>query len=80
VPHPAFIEEIFSFASGEDADGNPLLTNKDLSRILGKRRAETRATNKEYTLQFAHRLFGSAKYVRLSSSLLYDGLTFILLV
>jgi len=60
VPHPAFIEELFSFATAKDAAGNPLLTNKDVSRIMGKRRAESKATNKEYSLQFAHRLFASA--------------------
>ncbi|KAI9568890.1 hypothetical protein HD554DRAFT_2204878 [Boletus coccyginus] len=60
VPHPALIEELLSFATGKNAVGNPLLTNKDLSRILGKRRAESKATNKEYSLRFAHRLFGSS--------------------
>jgi hypothetical protein len=60
LTHPAYIEELYSFATGKDADGNPLFTNKDLSRILGKRRAESKATNKNYSLRFAHRLFSSA--------------------
>lgn len=63
VPHLPFIEELLSFATGKDAAGNPLLTARDLSRILGKRRAESKAMNKEYNLQFSHRLFGSAKCV-----------------
>ncbi|KAI9568887.1 hypothetical protein HD554DRAFT_2096480 [Boletus coccyginus] len=67
VPHPAFIEELSSFATGKDAVGNPLLTNKDLSRILGKRRAESKATNKEYNLRFAHRVFGSTNASTMST-------------
>ncbi|KAF8552955.1 Cloroperoxidase, partial [Imleria badia] len=59
VPHPAFVEELLSFASGKDAAGNPLLTHRDLSRISGKRRVESKAANKEYSLNFAHRLFSS---------------------
>ncbi|KAG8220432.1 Chloroperoxidase [Butyriboletus roseoflavus] len=60
VIHPPFVEELFSFATGKDTAGNPLLTVKDLSRILGKRRAESKATNKEYSLRLFHRLFSSA--------------------
>ncbi|KAG6382045.1 Chloroperoxidase [Boletus reticuloceps] len=60
VPDPAVIEQLFSFATGKDANGKPLLMGKDLSRILGKRRVESKASNKEYSLQFAHKIFGSA--------------------
>jgi len=60
VPHLPFIEELFSFATGKDAAGKPLLTIRDLSRILGKRRAESKATNKEYSSRLSHRLFGSS--------------------
>jgi len=60
VNHPPYVEELFTFATGKDADGRPLFTNKDLSRILGKRRAESRARNKEYSLRLPHRLFSSA--------------------
>ncbi|KAF8548982.1 Cloroperoxidase [Imleria badia] len=60
APHSPYVEEFISFATGKDAAGNPLFTNNDLSRILGKRRAVSKATNKNYSLQFAHRLFSSA--------------------
>lgn len=72
VPHPPFIEELFSFATSKDAAGKPLLTTKDLSRILGKRRAESKATNKEYSLRFADRIFSSAKCV-VAPSCMTDG-------
>ncbi|KAG8220434.1 Chloroperoxidase [Butyriboletus roseoflavus] len=67
VIHPPFIEELFSFATGKDAAGNPLLTLKDLSRILGKRRVESKATNKEYSLRFADRIFSSANASTIST-------------
>ncbi|KAF8558699.1 Cloroperoxidase [Imleria badia] len=60
VKHEAFIEELLSFATGKDADGNPLLTKSDMSRIMGKRRAEAKVTNKAYTTSLYHRVFGSA--------------------
>jgi len=60
VPHPPYVEELFTFATGKDADGKPLLLDKDLSRILGKRRAESKAINKDHSLRFIHRLFSTA--------------------
>ena len=63
IKYVPFIEELLSFSTGKDAEGKPLFTRKDLSRIMGKRRAEAKATNKEYTTSFFHRMFGSAKYV-----------------
>ena len=63
IKHVPFIEELLSFATGKDADKNPLLTIKDMSRILGKRRAEAQATNPQYTTSFFHKIFGSTKYV-----------------
>lgn len=61
--YPPYVEELISFATGKDADGKPLLTTGDLSRILGKRRAVSKATNNDYSLRFIHRLFSSSKYV-----------------
>jgi len=58
--HVPFIEELLSFATGKDAEGREILTIKDMSRILGKRRAEAKATNKDYTLSLFHKIFGSA--------------------
>lgn len=63
INHPPYVEELFSFATGKDTAGNPLLTTKDLSRMLGKRRAESKVMNKAHTLHLIHRLFGSAKCI-----------------
>lgn len=63
MKHLEFIEELLSFATGNDADGKPLITKKDMSRIQGKRRAEAKVTNKDYTLSLFHKIFGSSKYV-----------------
>ncbi|KAG1871429.1 hypothetical protein F4604DRAFT_1955833 [Suillus subluteus] len=41
--------------TGKDKDGNDLITTKDLSRMLGKRRA----VNKEFSHSFFHKIFGS---------------------
>ncbi|KAF8841957.1 Cloroperoxidase [Paxillus ammoniavirescens] len=55
----SFINEMLNAASGKDRNGNAILTVEDLSKISGKRRAEARATNKEFTLAFVHKIFGS---------------------
>jgi len=59
-PHVPFVEDLLTFASGKDAEGRDLFTIKDMSRILGKRRAEARATNKDFTTSLFHKVFGSA--------------------
>lgn len=43
--------------------GSPLLTKKDLSLALFKRRRDARAENPQYTESLFHNGFGSAKYV-----------------
>ncbi|KAF9225398.1 Cloroperoxidase [Gyrodon lividus] len=55
----SFINQMLDAASGKDKEGNVILTVNDLSNISGKRRAEARATNKEFTLGFLHKIFGS---------------------
>ncbi|KAJ6603250.1 Chloroperoxidase [Mycena vulgaris] len=59
-PHIPFITELLGSASGNDSDGNRILTAADLSRYSGKRRAEAKATNPEFTLDKFHKTFGSA--------------------
>ncbi|KAG2140655.1 Chloroperoxidase [Suillus clintonianus] len=59
IKHVPFIEELLAAATGKDNDGNRVITTKDLSRMLGKRRAEARAVNKEFSLSFFHKIFGS---------------------
>jgi len=48
--HLPYVKELLESASGKDADGNPLVTLEDLSSMLSKRRAESRATNPEFSL------------------------------
>lgn len=57
--HTPFIEELLVAATGRDKEDNTVITTKDLSRILGKRRAVARAVNKEFSLSFFHKIFGS---------------------
>jgi hypothetical protein len=66
VKHVPFIEELLAVSTARDKDGNDIITAKDLSRILGKRRAVARAVNKEFSLSFFHKIFGSTKYAVVS--------------
>lgn len=65
--HVPYIEELLAAASSKDKHGNDVVIVKDLSNLLGKRRAVSRAVNKELTLKTFHRLFGCAKYLISSS-------------
>jgi hypothetical protein len=65
------VEGLLDSASGKDKDGNTLLLPKDLSAYSGKRRADARATNPEYTTSLIHRIFGSCKYDVFSLLFLY---------
>ncbi|KAG5351655.1 putative sterigmatocystin biosynthesis peroxidase stcC [Termitomyces sp. T112] len=58
--HVPFVEELLEFATGNDVDGNKVLTIADLSRILSKRRAECRAENPKFSLDKVHERFGNA--------------------
>ncbi|KAG1732729.1 Chloroperoxidase [Suillus lakei] len=60
IKHVPFIEELLAAATGKDKDGDDVITTKDCSRMLGKRRAVARAVNKEFSLSFFHKVFGSA--------------------
>lgn len=60
MKHIPFIEELLAANTGKDQYGNEILTTKDLSSILGKRRAVARAINSEFSLSFFHKVFGSA--------------------
>ena len=55
------VHGLLNSATGKDGDGNPLLLPNDLSLYSGKRRADARATNPQYTTSLAHRMFGSSK-------------------
>ncbi|KAF9453352.1 Cloroperoxidase [Macrolepiota fuliginosa MF-IS2] len=59
-PHERYIRDLLESATGNDKDGNPLLVAKDISKSLSKRRVESRSNNKDFTLDFSHRTFGSS--------------------
>lgn len=67
--HVPYIEELLAAASNKDKDGNDVVTVKDLSKLLGKRRAVSRAVNKEFTLKLFHKLFGCANASLLLSTM-----------
>ncbi|KAG2146856.1 Chloroperoxidase, partial [Suillus bovinus] len=67
--HVPYIEELLSAASGKDKDGNDVVIIKDLSKLLGKRRAVSRAVNKEFKLKTFHKLFGCANASLLLSTM-----------
>lgn len=67
--HVPYIEELLAAASSKDKDGNDVITVKDLSKLLGKRRAVSRAVNKEFTLKRFHKLFGCANASLLLSTM-----------
>ena len=48
-----------------DFDMSRTLTPADLSRRLGERRRESKASNGQYSQDHGHKMFGSSKYVRL---------------
>ncbi len=45
-----------------DLDLSGTITATDMSRRLGERRREAKATNGQYSQDFGHKLFGSGKY------------------
>lgn len=62
-PNLPLVRELLASASGIDQDGNPLLTRKDLSDALAKRRVQCRASNPHFSNSFFHKMFGSSKYL-----------------
>ncbi|KZM20048.1 uncharacterized protein EKO05_0009824 [Ascochyta rabiei] len=59
-PDSQLVEELLSAATGKGEDGAVLLTKKDLSRQLAKRRSEARVENSKYSESLFHNMFGSA--------------------
>jgi hypothetical protein len=61
-PHVGYITELLSSASGKDKlTGERILTAEDLSKFSSKRRADARKYNKDFSLDFLHKIFGSTK-------------------
>ena len=56
-PVPRLVEELLASATGPNGD----LTPADLSRISGKRRAESKKANGQFSLTTFHKFFGSSK-------------------
>lgn len=61
-PDIELVEQLLGSATGGSEDSR-VLTRKDLSAILSRRRAECRLSNSNYSETFFHKGFGSAKYV-----------------
>lgn len=59
-PHLPFVKELLESATGRDEDGNPLLTEADVSRMLVKRRKEAEVANPHYTTSKFHEVFGAS--------------------
>lgn len=60
-PDLQLVDDLLREATGKTVNGAPMLTKKDLSLALSKRRANARKTNEGYTESTFHNLFGSAK-------------------
>tara|TARA_R110002003_G_scaffold189_4_gene14734 strand:+ start:816 stop:1481 length:666 start_codon:yes stop_codon:yes gene_type:complete len=65
-PDLALVEQLLAGATGKDASGRPVLTKKDLSLALAKRRKEARVSNPAYSESLFHNGFGAAKLVHLA--------------
>jgi len=67
-----YITSLLSSASGKDQQtGEPILTSKDISKFSSIRRIQSQALNKNFKLDFIHKIFGSTKYVTFSQSYIY---------
>ena len=62
VPDQELVDELLKSATGKASDGTPLLTKRDLSLQLSKRRIEAKRSNSAYSESKFHNMFGSAKY------------------
>ncbi|KAJ7743576.1 hypothetical protein B0H16DRAFT_1664123 [Mycena metata] len=58
-PYLPLVNDLLASATGKDSAGNIVFTHADLSRASGKRRAEARANNPEFTLTRAQKNFAS---------------------
>jgi hypothetical protein len=62
-PDVPLVEQLCNSATGRFLDGEHKLLAGDLSLALARRRAESKKTNKAYTEDLFHDIFGSSKYV-----------------
>jgi hypothetical protein len=62
-PDQQLVSDLLSDATGTEADGSPRLTEPDLSRALSKRKVDAKKTNKEYSENLVHNVFGASKCV-----------------
>jgi len=60
APDLQLVDELLQEATGKMPDGSPLLTKKDLSLALSKRRVASKKVNDQYTESLFHNMFGSA--------------------
>lgn len=59
-PDLGLVHELLAGATGRGENGERILTKKDLSLALSKRRVEARGENPEYSESLFHNMFGSA--------------------
>jgi len=59
-PDLRLVDDMLKEATGTMPDGSPKLTIPDLSRALTRRRIDARKTNKDYSENFFHNMFGSS--------------------
>ncbi|KAJ7446557.1 Chloroperoxidase [Mycena latifolia] len=59
-PYLPFITELLASATGKDKAGDLILMPADVSHYSSKHRAKARVTNPEFTLEKAHKMFGSS--------------------
>ncbi|KAF2757468.1 Cloroperoxidase [Pseudovirgaria hyperparasitica] len=59
-PDLELVDQLLKEATGTMPDGSPLLTKRDLSLALSKRRYAARKSNPAYTESFFHNMFGSS--------------------
>ncbi|KAF2730781.1 Cloroperoxidase [Polyplosphaeria fusca] len=59
-PDLELVQELLKGATGTSSDGHVLLTKRDLSLALSRRRADARMSNAAYSESLFHNMFGSA--------------------
>ena len=63
-PAPHLVKALLESATGP----NGTLTKSDVSRMLSKRRAESKRSNGQYSQAMVHKIFGASKCAHLSLS------------
>jgi hypothetical protein len=77
IPDKDLIDRMLAMASGTDPEtGGKVLTNSDVAKFSHIRRSESKASNPQYMLDNAHKIFGSNKSVSLLLDAVIQDLLF----